>query len=60
MDPRLIFGLVALALFAAYFLFFRTMKSPPSQTGRPDRLERPELTGNSQYENRKDDKPKNI
>ena len=58
MDARIIFGLVAIALFAAYFLFFRSIKAPPDQTGRPDRLERPEMTGTAQYENRKNDKPK--
>jgi hypothetical protein len=60
MDARIIFGLVAIALFAAYFLFFRSIKAPPEQTGRPDRLERPEMTGNAQYEHRKTDKPNNV
>ena len=59
MNPLLIFGVVAVGLIAAYFLFFRSIKAP-DQTGRPDRLERPELTGTSQYENRKKDTPKNI
>jgi hypothetical protein len=52
MDPVLIGAIVLLLLPALYFLFRRPTKVP-SEGGRPDHIERPELTGAEQHKHRK-------
>jgi hypothetical protein len=52
MNPILIGAVVLLLLPAIYFLFLRPTKAP-REGGRPDEIERPELTGAEQHKRRK-------
>ena len=51
MNPILVGLFVVVGLVALYLMFFRRTKEP-SIGGRPDELERPELTGTEQHKKR--------
>ena len=51
MDPLFIGGIALVGLVALYFLVFRRTKAP-SQGGRPDQIERTELSGPEQQKHR--------
>jgi hypothetical protein len=51
MSLLFIAGIALLGLVALYFLVFRRTRAP-SQGGRPDQIERPELSGAEQQKHR--------